>query len=690
VLDRDLLYLHYPMKAEAARQWLDGRLPEWDPGTLNGQPLAANPNYAAFYPATPALAGADPIGAGSRVLAAHHLWLLIGFLLLAHRVRATPLGTALGGLAVSLSGPLLSTLPYYNLLVGVSWAPWLAVATTLRTRRARVVASAAAIALSLLAGSPDAAFACLCTAAVWLATRTDRSRPAALAELAAAAAAGAAAAAVQLLPAALLFKHTLRAVSKPYAESLGYHSFHPLRTLELVVPRIFGNPAGTLRDEFWGSGVVDPGGPLLDSAYFGLTVVTLCVLALARRQLALAGAAAFCIAVACGRHLGLHPVLVTLLPPLAQLRYPEKYLLLVPLLLSLALLEIELPAAPSKPRLAAAVAAACGLALFGLLGAHAIAASLPAAAGHQIEPAAAAHAVHHTRVGFLVAALWVAVTTIVMAAPIRDVVRCLALAAVVASDLLAAQLGGSYQLTAEKVAAEPELVTRLRADGCRRLYHMALDDVGPAPPAAPASYTEFAREALYPRCGTLYGVRYALDPPVDLMETVAVGREALAAQRAGGADLVTLQALGVSHVLHADPRPPFKAASTIRTSVGYLSRLGPGTPLWFVADDGSPPVPADVTGSNDALAWELRAPASGVLATDISFAPGWTGTVDGRPVAPTATDLGMVAIRVEPTTSGVRLHYRTPGLAPGLAVSAAAWIALASALLAATWRSRRR
>lgn len=73
-----------------------------------------------------------------------------------------------------------------------------------------------------------------------------------------------------------------------------------------------------------------------------------------------------------------------------------------------------------------------------------------------------------------------------------------------------------------------------------------------------------------------------------------------------------------------------------------------------------------------------------------SYDPGWTATVDGRPVAVLPTDYLMQGVPVQAGHHIIDLTYRDPAITTGLEASAVAWSALVLALLAALVMERGR
>jgi hypothetical protein len=139
-----------PLRWFTADELRHGRLPLWNAYSASGEPWLANPQTAVFYP--PAwLFLLLPFEAAYMLYLALHLALLgCGALLLF--ARRNSLGAALiGATALMLCGPTLSLLDVQNNLTTFAWIPlvlWCALT------RASAMGSAAAIAMSFLAGEP--------------------------------------------------------------------------------------------------------------------------------------------------------------------------------------------------------------------------------------------------------------------------------------------------------------------------------------------------------------------------------------------------------------------------------------------------------------------------------------------------------------------------------------------------------
>jgi hypothetical protein len=189
--------------------------------------------------------------------------------------------------------------------------------------------------------------------------------------------AGGALAAVQLVP-------TLGRLAESPRRGLTFAdaavwSLPPARLIESVFPRFFGDAPRSLEGLFFGWSLNDLHYPYVESLYPGLLLTVLGVTALVRTGIPRRGAWALaCVAgwfLALGRHNPAYGWLRRAFPPLAVVRYPEKFAVLGVLVLALAgilgwqrLLEERQAGRPESARLPlvlalAALAAALALAL---------------------------------------------------------------------------------------------------------------------------------------------------------------------------------------------------------------------------------------------------------------------------------------------------------------------------------------
>lgn len=108
---------------------------------------------------------------------------------------------------------------------------------------------------------------------------------------------------------------------------------------------------------------------------------------------------------------------------------------------------------------------------------------------------------------------------------------------------------------------------------------------------------------------------------------------------------------------------------------------------------------APAEGAPDAVGWEgssadrieftARTAANGLLVIGEMFYPGWEAAVNGRPVRIHEVDGGLRGIVVPPGVSRIRLRYRPRWLAPGLTLTAAAFVGTLLFFLSLWWVDRR-
>lgn len=151
---------------------------------------------------------------------------------------------------------------------------------------------------------------------------------------------------------------------------------------------------------------------------------------------------------------------------------------------------------------------------------------------------------------------------------------------------------------------------------------------------------------------------------------------------------------GVSYILepvgHAAP-PGTKLVGPIATEDLYRV---PGAGVVTVepkgeAPDGASAVPVRVTAEGpSSLAFDIRAPEDSTVYLHLTDVPGWTATVDGRPLALERWGDVMLSASVGPGNHHVVLSYRPKTFEVGLLLAALAAVGLVVALAVAAWRRR--
>jgi hypothetical protein len=347
--NRDILLFHLPLRVCFRNLVAGGVLPLWNPWLNGGQPILSNPSYAAFYPPTWLVLPLPPEYALSVLAVLHAAIAFAGAWRLARRLGAGKGAAALAAVGYTGSGALLSLLEAYTLFCSMAWLPWvLALGDDALRRppggswRRPALLAGLALAMQLLNGEPSTVVISGLGLLAFAAASLGGGAPALPGGLPPARAAAAwrvlvpplvaaALAAVQLLPTADRLAGTVRFEGLAAAEATLWSS-PPERVVETVFPRFFGDPARQGEGLFFGRGLHDLDYPYVVSIYPGLLVTVLGAAALCLWPVPRRAAWVLCLAAGCflalGRHNPLYEPLRRLLPPLAAMRYPERFILL--------------------------------------------------------------------------------------------------------------------------------------------------------------------------------------------------------------------------------------------------------------------------------------------------------------------------------------------------------------------------
>jgi hypothetical protein len=350
---RDVVRHLYPEQAFLHESYRTGDSSLWNPMVGLGISTLANPLNEVFYPPSALVMVAHSPRATSFFLFFHLVLGGLGIMVLLRRLAKVPVSAALvAGLAWCLSGCTTSEVIAGVLLVAGAYLPWCGLgfvhlarlvrgAAPLRQRLTGVAWAALPLGLCFATGEVfctvlASGFAiCVALGDAWAtpAQQPPRRHRAAQVALGFCAAVGLAAAlaSVVLYPAQQAAQGTDRTSALP-RQVAEVGSLHPWRVVELLAQGAMGDPYTSYPAGPW---VGEPGlgdRPLLYGVYAGCGVLALALLALGRRRrlaAVLAATAGFFLLVSFGRHLGLHGVLRVLVPPLAFMRGPEKYLAIV-------------------------------------------------------------------------------------------------------------------------------------------------------------------------------------------------------------------------------------------------------------------------------------------------------------------------------------------------------------------------
>jgi len=326
----DTLLYNWPLLLETRREWLAGRFPFWSESFCCGTPLLENINAAVLYPLK-LIVWVLPLKSGYHAFLFVHVWLsLVGMhLLLRKGARVGVVAAVVGALAYGAGGYARDMWDTHN-FTALPWIPLGLFALTQAGAGCRRYPAALGVAVCwamlVLGGDLQAAALWLpCALLLALGSRGRRDR---IVVLAAGIAVGTLISAPQWLPSAASAAESYRSGGLSLADA-AERSFHPLRTLELALPHLFGN-----RDLWFGESLAGDHAqkkqPWVSSFHFGLLAVPLLALAL-RRPRSPAARWALVIGLA-GLLLGYGRFTPLFrywhaLPVVDLFRFPEKYLL---------------------------------------------------------------------------------------------------------------------------------------------------------------------------------------------------------------------------------------------------------------------------------------------------------------------------------------------------------------------------
>ena len=314
------------VRAVAAGSW-----PVWDPSVSFGHPLLANPNVQVFYPLTWLNLVLRPWTVYTVAIVSHSLASAAGVYLLARRLGASAAGGFVGAALWMVGGPFLSLTNVWHHFMGAAWIPWvwwLADRALVSGKRADAIPWGAAMALQLLAGSPDMSALTGLVMAAYVALHLGWRRPwlaanrAALSSAAVAAVVALGLSAAQWLPTLEVARRSAR-WSFP-SEISTFWSVHPASAPEIVLPGLWGGLP--LRPELK-EALFSSREPFIASLYLGAPAVALVAAAFLlrdRRRIFLLAVALGALLFAMGSRTPFYDVVLFVWPPLRLLRYPVK------------------------------------------------------------------------------------------------------------------------------------------------------------------------------------------------------------------------------------------------------------------------------------------------------------------------------------------------------------------------------
>jgi hypothetical protein len=319
---------------------LSGSFPLWDPYMGAGQSAVADALHQMFL--LPALAvrliGSDVVGFNLWVATPFPLAALGAWLFFHRRFPAD--ASALGAIAFSLSGPIVSTGNFPNLswsAAAIPWVLWAIDRAATATAPRNIATLAAVTALQAFSGEPVTLLATLVVgltfaAVVSLSPAEPLARRARLlTQVALGLVLGLGVAAVQLVPLGRAAALSERAVPI----SRDFWSLHPLALVEMVSLHLFGDyfTSQSLAVVPWLPVLNSGREPLLLSIYFGVPLLGVALFGLVaggprRWTVFWTGAGAASLLSAFGAYTPVYPFVRDHLPLLPSLRFPAKYLVI--------------------------------------------------------------------------------------------------------------------------------------------------------------------------------------------------------------------------------------------------------------------------------------------------------------------------------------------------------------------------
>ena len=611
--DRDIAWVAMPERAALRDAARDG-FPFWNPRFAAGQPLAANPAFAVFYPPHWLVLLPNFLFACAAETAAHFLLAAAGMFLLLRSLRLRVEAAAFGAVTYAWSGVLLSLTNVPPYLFAMTWWPWLGFFANRffeRRRRADFALAALALGMIILAGEPATILESGALLGAFASCRLQ-VRPA-LGWTAAICAAALFVGAATLIPAADFARDTSRGTAIDY-DSVTRWSLEPAAPLELAgVPIASSDPTGR---------------PWVASWYCGMLVPALLIAGFVHRvrgwQFA-AAIAAIGYTLALGRHAPFLRLLY--LAGLKAIRFPEKWFLPVAfVLIVFATIAADRVLDDAHVRRTAHIAAAALI-------------FVNAVAGMSISVAVA-----------------VALTLILFA---RGRLLLLLLAAFVVADLgarthtVAPRIDGAFYTDVPAIARGLSPRARIYHDGNWQAY------AAQRPPS-----TDRMHHGMYPDMQALWGFDGVLEPDVamlNLRPTADFLKLFIQARFGPRHDLVPmlLSFAGVTHVIDANDRvvPLPNQKFTIRPAPSRIERVR----------ETASTVDADVDAAGRAL-----------FVIAITPHKYWRATIDGAPAPLVRANIGFQAVEVPPGRHHVALRYRNPLIVVCGIVSLIAALALAA------------
>lgn len=714
---RDVARTYYPERRVVAEILRHGEFPFWNPYVNGGQPLAANPGYEVFYPPQWLLTMGSFRDAFHLVIVLHYPLAAAGMFLLLRALGVRPLVACFGGFSYALGGPMLSMgslIPFLYAMAWLPWVAWLFRRAVHKTTISAILAAGLALGVILLIADVSMILQAGGLVAIYalFAARKQRSpRPIAIA--AATILLATLIGSVQIVPALEHQRDSGRSRPLSFATANQW-SMPPYRPIEMVWPTLFGAASPDVAFQ-WGLIYLYPkeAWPWVMNLYPGILAAVLILAGFAARvrgTLFVATAAIIGYLLAIGRFGFLFPLLYR--AGLQSLRYPEKFILTTMFVLAVfAGVVAEEAIRDATVRNAAFIVTAIVTSITAIVVALTMAPGYPrwfarvwSLRAIDLDLAA------RFRSGMLLTLALAAMVTIVLATErISPSLRILMLALIVVVDLGSRVEGWLPRITADYYDRPP--VTRA-LKGFVRIYNAAeWQTLHAKPRPLPAGILPWmTRNGLFPSWETTFGFDGAVDtdvtttnllPSADFAalfhaaESRRADRIPLLLQMAGASHLGRLQSLDPAIV--DDPRrfdeiEPVRFVETRNSGPYYFAeRLIEGdmkqaifsdAPLSirtaFVPVKSFQPAKGQVLSSTrtaNTIALDVTASGRAFLVLAVTPHRYWTATIDGKPAALHAANIGFQGLIVGAGRHHIEMRYRNS------LVIACAWVSSMAAAL---------
>lgn len=330
---KDLSRYFYPLRYLMVEQVKAGQFPLWNPYIFCGFPLLASLQICFFYPLT-LIHYFLPFNLAFNYYMILHYFLAACFMYaLLRYFKLQQIAAFAGGIIWAFSGYLLSISNMNTSLSSVIWLPLTLLTFDLVIKQRtywRIIALGSLMALQFLGGEPTIIYVTVLFLAAYAAVFSGslRNFGRSLISLLISGLVSLGLIAVQLLPFLELAKYSDRVVRTTYG-LVTFRSFPPRELINFIFPYFFGHPAqfGQFTDALIGKNFQD----WLISPYMGILPLILIFFGFGKekkRARFFLATAVVALILAFGRYTPIYRI-IYLVPGIAMIRYPVKYLFLM-------------------------------------------------------------------------------------------------------------------------------------------------------------------------------------------------------------------------------------------------------------------------------------------------------------------------------------------------------------------------